>query len=199
MTGEEVYFLSGKNEWQIGTVTGTTDTGRSYNVLTDEGTSLRRNRSHLKPRCHYIPVIEMFLSKRNKSYTVLQVQKLCGLLNFLCKCVIPGRVFTMRLYAMTAGKTKTLRTYHHIRITQENRLDLQMWKRFLEHPQIFCRPFLDLTDEVEAVDIDIFSDATGSWDRGFGAYCGKDWCFGTWREGFPDNRKTLPSIEYLNM
>ena len=53
---EEVYFLSGKNEWQIGIVTGTTNTGRSYNILTDEGTSLRRNRSHLKPRCHDIPV-----------------------------------------------------------------------------------------------------------------------------------------------
>ena len=57
MIGEEVYFLSGKNEWQIGTVTGITDTGRSYNVLTHEGTSLRRNRSHLKPRCHDIPVM----------------------------------------------------------------------------------------------------------------------------------------------
>ena len=56
--GEEVYFLSGKNEWQIGIVTGTTDTGRSYNILTDEGTSLRRNRSHLKPRCHDIPIIQ---------------------------------------------------------------------------------------------------------------------------------------------
>ena len=55
--GEEVYFLSGKNEWQISIVTGTTDTGRSYNILIDEGTSLRRNRSHLKPRCHDIPVI----------------------------------------------------------------------------------------------------------------------------------------------
>ena len=55
--GEEVYFLSGKNEWQIGIVTGTTDTGRSYNILTDEGTSLRRNRSHLQPRCHDTPVI----------------------------------------------------------------------------------------------------------------------------------------------
>ena len=57
MIGEEVYFLSGKNEWQIGTVTGTTDTGRSYNILTHQGTSLRRNRSHLKPRCHDILVI----------------------------------------------------------------------------------------------------------------------------------------------
>ena len=57
MIGEEVYFLSGKNEWQIGIVTGTTDTVRSYNILIDEGTSLRRNRSHLKLRCHDIPVI----------------------------------------------------------------------------------------------------------------------------------------------
>ena len=64
MIGEEVYFLSGKNEWQIGIVTGTTDTGRSYNILTDEGTQLRRNRSHLKPRCHDIPIISRTLPSR---------------------------------------------------------------------------------------------------------------------------------------
>ena len=65
--GEEVYFLSGKNEWQIGIVTGTTDTGRSYNILTDEGTSLRRNRSHLKPRCHDIPIILHTLPSRTST------------------------------------------------------------------------------------------------------------------------------------
>ena len=65
--GEEVYFLSGKNEWQIGIVTGTTDTGRSYNILTDEGTSLRRNRSHLKPRCHDIPIISRTLPFRTST------------------------------------------------------------------------------------------------------------------------------------
>ena len=64
MTGEEVYFLSGTNEWQIGTVTGTTDTGRSYNILTHEDTSLRRNQSHLKPRCHDIPVIARNIAYR---------------------------------------------------------------------------------------------------------------------------------------
>ena len=67
MIGEEVYFLSGKNEWQIGIVTGTTDTGRSYNILTDEGTSLRRNRSHLKPRCHDIPIISCTLPSRSST------------------------------------------------------------------------------------------------------------------------------------
>ena len=65
--GEEVYFLSGKNDWQIGIVTGTTDTGRSYNILTDEGTSLRRNRSHLKPRCHDIPIISRTLPSRTST------------------------------------------------------------------------------------------------------------------------------------
>ena len=65
--GEEVYFLSGKNEWQIGIVTGTTDTGRSYNILTDEGTSLRRNRSHLKPRCHNISIISRTLPFRTST------------------------------------------------------------------------------------------------------------------------------------
>ena len=67
MIGEKVYFLSGKNEWQIGIVTGTTDTGRSYNILTDEGTSLRRNRSHLKPRCHDIPIISRTLPSRTST------------------------------------------------------------------------------------------------------------------------------------
>ena len=67
MIGEEVYFLSGKNEWQIGIVTGTTDTGRSYNILTDEGTSLRRNRSHLKPRYHDIPIISRSLPSRSST------------------------------------------------------------------------------------------------------------------------------------
>ena len=65
--GEEIYFLSGRNEWQIGIVTGTTDTGRSYNILTDEGTSLRRNRSHLKPRCHDIPIISRTLPSRTST------------------------------------------------------------------------------------------------------------------------------------
>ena len=65
--GEEVYFLSVKNEWQIGIVTGTTDTGIGYNILTDEGTSLRRNRSHLKPRCHNIPIISHTLPFRTST------------------------------------------------------------------------------------------------------------------------------------
>ena len=141
--------------------------------------------------------IEIFLTKKNKSVTVLQVQKLCGLLNVLCKCVIPGRVFTMRLYAMTAGKT--LKQYHHVRESEENRMDLQVWQKFLKHPEVFCRPFLDVTKELDSIDTDMYSDASRSLSRGFGAYCGKEWCFGKWSEAFTDGRKELPSIEYLEL
>ena len=62
MFGEEVYFLTGNNQWQLATVIGTRDTGRSYDIVPPEGTSLRRNRSHLKPRCFDIPII-------NKNFT----------------------------------------------------------------------------------------------------------------------------------
>ena len=57
--GEEVYHLSAGNNWVIGIITGTRDSGRSYDVLT----SLRRNRSHLKSRSHDIPMLnQAFIS-----------------------------------------------------------------------------------------------------------------------------------------
>ena len=67
MIGEEVYFLSGKDHWQIGTVTGTRDTGRSYDILTGKGTSLRRKRSHLKPRSFDIPIISQYFASRTST------------------------------------------------------------------------------------------------------------------------------------
>ena len=64
MTGEEVYYLSSNNNWLLGIITGTRDTGRSYDVLAGDGTLLRRNRSHLKPRSFDIPVIRANMNAR---------------------------------------------------------------------------------------------------------------------------------------
>ena len=41
-------------------------------------------------------LINAILAK--KKCTVQQLQKICGFLNFLEKCVVPGRAFTRRLY-----------------------------------------------------------------------------------------------------
>ena len=62
--GEEVYHLTSGNNWVIGIVSGTRDSGRSYDSLTEGGTSLRRNRSHLKPRSHDIPMLNQDFSSR---------------------------------------------------------------------------------------------------------------------------------------
>ena len=64
MTGEEVYYLASNDNWLLGLITGTRDTGRSYDVLAGDGTLLRRNRSHLKPRSFDIPVIRANMNAR---------------------------------------------------------------------------------------------------------------------------------------
>ena len=87
MIGEEVYLLSGKNEWQIGTITGTTDTGRSYNVLSHKGTSLRRNRSHLKPRSHDIPIISQYFVCRSPTSSQSEITR-----NWLSRLQYPPKV-----------------------------------------------------------------------------------------------------------
>ena len=54
----------------------------------------------------------------------------CGLLNFACSVVIPGRAFLRRLIDLTIG----IRYEHHkIRLTQQAKADLNVWLSFLEN------------------------------------------------------------------
>ena len=143
-------------------------------------------------------IVNYFLNKRNKKATVVQFQKLCGFLNFLCRGVVPGRAFLRRLYSGTRGLSKAgnLKPHHHIRITEEHRLDLQVWRQFLQFPLVFARPFVDHLP-VTATVIDMYSDASRNFKLGFGAYCGSEWTFGQWNESFM--KRNEPSIEYLEL
>ena len=116
-----------------------------------------------------ITLISYFLNKKNKKITLLQLQQLTGFLNFLCRCVVPGRAFVRRLYAL--GSNENLLPHHHIRISAECRMDMLIWQKFLSEPLIFCRPFLDCFEQ-SAKDISMYSDASGALEKGFGAYCG---------------------------
>ena len=138
-------------------------------------------------------LIEEFLTKKDRKVTVLQIQKLCGTLNFLCKCVIPGKVFMHRFYSLISNSG--LKQHHHVRSMIENREDLLVWKKFLLHPQVFCRPFLDLCNQLTSKDIDMYSDASGA--IGFSAYCGSSWTYGFWDEKFLKDKK--PGIEFLEL
>lgn len=66
---------------------------------------------------------------RSKKVKVLQVQQLTGLLNFICRAIFPGRAFTRRFYAKIAGNN--LKQHFHIRVDNEMRADLLVWKTFL--------------------------------------------------------------------
>ena len=136
--------------------------------------------------------VEYFLNKKNKKVTVLDFQKLCGTLNFLCKCIVPGRAFLRRLYV----SGDNLKPHHHMKITEEHRLDLQVWKGFLTTPDNFYRSFMDPT-VLTAEQIDMYSDASGNYKLGFAAYCGPEWTWGQWDTEFCNKYK--PSIEYLEL
>ena len=141
-----------------------------------------------------LDLVEDFLNKNKKKVTIHQLQQLCGLLNFLCRCVVPGRAFTQRLYAHMEGKN--LLPHHHIRITEEMKLDLLVWEKFLSFPGIFCHPFIDFK-EWDASEINLYSDASHHFEKGFGAYCEQQWTFGVWNKPFMEAKE--PSIEYLEL
>lgn len=80
-----------------------------------------------------------------KKVTVLDMQRITGLLNFFTKAIVPGRAFTRRMYASYSGNN--MMQHHHLRLTKEVKLDLGMWKSFLRQSDEIMRPFVDFTDD----------------------------------------------------
>ena len=97
--------------------------------------------------------------------TVAQLEELTGFLNFLCKAVVPGRVFTRRFYMEFST---VMKPHYHIRNTKEMKEDMKMWLDFLNHPSVYARPFLDFSSVITADEINMYSDASGK--IGFGAF-----------------------------
>ena len=139
-------------------------------------------------------LVDDFLGR--KKVKLLELQKLCGFLNFLCKCVVPGRVFLRRLYASTETLGGKIKPHHHIKLKEENKLDLLVWKGFLMHPSAFCRKFMDLQEYTSEM-LDMYLDASKNPKLGFGAYCGTEWTVGQWNHKFMIEED--PSIEFLEL
>ena len=146
-----------------------------------------------------------------KSARVHQLQQLAGLLNFLNRAVVPVRAFTRRMYAKFSGFTQigfggkvkhkvTLKPHHHVRLDSEFKQDCRMWVRFLELPLNYlavARPFVDLSSDKNAVNLQFFSDASLAETKGFGCYFDKQFSMGTWEPNFI--RQFKPSIAYLEL
>ena len=131
---------------------------------------------------------------KKKKITVLQLQKICGFLNFLGRCVVPGRAFTRRLYSHFNNK---LKQHHHIRVTSEMKLDLAMWEQFLKHQSVYCRPFIDFSRVLVADELDFYSDSSKNPELGFGAYFKNKYLYAKWDKEFIIEKN--PSITYLEL
>ena len=140
-----------------------------------------------------INMITFTLSR--KKLTVLQLQKICGFLNFLGRCIVPGRAFTRRLYSHL--ENNMLKQHHHVRISNEMRLDLNMWLQFLKHPTIYARPFMDFSNLIYATELNFYSDASRNPILGFGARFGRAYMYSQWDYDFM--MKNNPSITYLEL
>ena len=92
-------------------------------------------------------------------------------------------------------KNSKLKPHHHIKITKEMRLDLEMWLTFLEHPSVYARPFMDFAKMWNAQEIMFYTDA--SMVFGLGGICDSNWMSAPWGKSFLSEKK--PSIEYLEL
>ena len=130
---------------------------------------------------------------KSKKTTVHKMQKLTGFLNFLCRCIVPGRAFTRRLYTFYSPKMKL---HHHINMKKEIKDDLRIWMKFLNDATVvYCRPFIDYSSILQAEELDWYTDASGV--IGFGGYHLNQWFNQLWEEEFL--RKVDPSIQYKEL
>ena len=143
-------------------------------------------------------LIGSILEKKKKKIKIHQLQQITGFLNFLGKAVVPGRAFTRRLYCIEENAlAKHMRQDHHINITAEMKMDLQLWNIFLQHPSIYARKFIDLDSSIQSSDVDFYTDASANPELGCGGVCGNDWFILQWNDKFVKKHK--PSINYLEL
>ena len=143
-------------------------------------------------------LISQVINKKSKKVTLEELQKLTGFLNFLGKAVVPGRAFTRRLYHIAErAENKNLKKHHHIAVTKEMRMDLELWLSFLCHPNIYARKFIDLDKSITSKDIDFFTDASANPSFGCGGISGDEWFIMQWDEEFIIEER--PSINYLEL
>lgn len=76
-----------------------------------------------------------------------------------------------------------LKQHHHLKVDEELREDLTIWKEFLKLKESLCRPFIDFSITLLAEDLDFYTDASLSEKRAaFGIVFGDDWA----QEEFPE-------------
>ena len=132
-----------------------------------------------------------------KKAKVKELERLAGLLNFLTRAIVPGRVFTRHMYAKFTN-LRTLKAYPHIRLDKEFKDDCRVWKSFLSSVNNYSisRPYMDIQGQ-EAETLDFMSDTSASENLGFGCVYKNAWTYSKWEPGFINMNS--PNIEFLEI
>ena len=128
-----------------------------------------------------------------KRATVNQLQVLTGYLNFLTKAIVPGRMFTHRMYAKYSYLSnkltkagKKLKPHHHVALDAEFRFDCELWHTFLlnsSHAMV-CHPMINLEFTNTAKQLNIYSDASANPELGVGATFNDQWFSVQWERNY---------------
>ena len=93
---------------------------------------------------------------------------------------------------------RKLKQHHHVMLDPEFINDCKVWILFLSENQInMCRPFLDLSDSLNAKVLDFYTDSSGNGNLGCGGIFGSEYFFSKWEPEFV--KRFRPSIEYLEL
>ena len=138
--------------------------------------------------------------KSKKKVTIKEIQCLTGLLNFLNKAIVPGRVFTRQMYAklrLKDNKGRDLKQYHHTNLSREFKNDCNIWVLFLQNAgaSVLCIPFVDLKAFQTSQEIQFYTDVSGT--IGYGSFFAGRWHFGECNQTFLAYAKL--SIEFLEL
>ena len=142
-----------------------------------------------------LELINQILSNNKRTVRVSTLQSLSGFLNFLCKCVVPGRAFNRRLYYLTAGTN--LQKHHHVHLNKQVKHDLQLWKSFLMHPTAYNREFIEFDSNTTSVELFFYTDASST--RGCGGVFDNEWFIHPWDDEIFESQVFYPSINYLEL
>jgi hypothetical protein len=100
--------------------------------------------------------IKEFLHRRK--VTLRELQSLCGLLNFACQVVVPGRAFLRRLFDLCRGLRKP---HHPVKLTVCVKEDLKAWEQFLI---FFYGKCFFMEDNVVSTDmLQLYTNASGRY------------------------------------
>ena len=139
-------------------------------------------------------LIKITLTK-NK-VTLKELQSIIGLLNFMCRAIVPGRPFSRRLINATCGITKP---WYHIRITKEIEQDLKVWLNFFDK----CNGISVFHDTFwySNADFTLYTDSSAATGKGFGVYFNGKWTVGVWPDFWHEKGMTanITLLEYFTI